>query len=53
VKITAVYNNSASNQANPDPTKIVKWGSQTVDEMMLGYLEYFLPVPDAAEVAAK
>jgi Ca2+-binding EF-hand superfamily protein len=53
VKITAVYNNSAGNQANPDPTKIVKWGSQTVDEMMLGYLEYFLPVPDAAEVAAK
>jgi hypothetical protein len=53
VKITAVYNNSASNQANPDPTKLVKWGSQTVDEMMIGYLEYFLPVSDAAEVAAK
>lgn len=49
--ITAVYNNSASNQANPDPSKLVKWGSQTVDEMMLGYLEYFIPV--AAKVAAK
>jgi hypothetical protein len=44
VKITAVYDNSAGNQANPDPTKLVKWGSQTVDEMMIGYLEYFLPV---------
>jgi Ca2+-binding EF-hand superfamily protein/mono/diheme cytochrome c family protein len=44
IKITAIYNNSASNKANPDPTKLVKWGSQTVDEMMLGYLEYFLPV---------
>jgi len=53
LKITAVYNNSTSNQANPDPTKLVKWGSQTVDEMMLGYLEYFLPVQDAAGVAAK
>ena len=43
-KITAIYNNSASNQANPDPGKLVKWGSQTVDEMMLGYLEYFVPL---------
>ena len=49
--ITAVYDNSAENKANPDPTKLVKWGSQTVDEMMLGYFEYFLPV--AAKVAVK
>ena len=42
--ITAVYDNSAENKANPDPTKLVKWGSQTVDEMMLGYFEYFLPL---------
>ncbi|PAW68096.1 MAG: hypothetical protein B9S38_11645 [Verrucomicrobiia bacterium Tous-C4TDCM] len=53
IKITAVFNNSTSNRANPDPTKLVKWGSQTVDEMMLGYLEYFLPVPDSPAVAAK
>lgn len=44
VKVTAVYDNSAGNKANPDPTKLVKWGSQTVDEMMIGYLEYSLPV---------
>jgi mono/diheme cytochrome c family protein len=44
LKITAVYDNSAENKANPDPTKLVKWGSQTVDEMMLGYFEYFLPL---------
>lgn len=50
-KITAVYNNSAGNQANPDPTKQVKWGPQTVDEMMLGYLEYFTPL--GAELTAK
>jgi Ca2+-binding EF-hand superfamily protein/mono/diheme cytochrome c family protein len=53
MKITAIFNNSASNRANPDPTKLVKWGSQTVDEMMLGYVEYFLPVAAAAKVAAK
>jgi mono/diheme cytochrome c family protein len=47
MKITAIFNNSASNRANPDPTKLVKWGSQTVDEMMLGYLEYFLPVAES------
>jgi len=49
--ITAVYDNSAENKANPDPTKLVKWGSQTVDEMMIGYFEYFLPV--SGSVAAR
>lgn len=44
VKITAVFNNSASNKANPDPSKLVRWGQQTYDEMMLGYVEYFTPV---------
>ena len=53
LKITAVYDNSAENKANPDPTKLVKWGSQTVDEMMLGYIEYFTPMPDTKVAAAK
>jgi mono/diheme cytochrome c family protein len=44
IKITAIYNNSSSNKANPDPSKLVKWGSQTVDEMMIGYLEYLVPL---------
>jgi mono/diheme cytochrome c family protein len=52
IKITAIYNNSASNKANPDPTKLVKWGSQTVDEMMIGYIEYFTPLANA-KVAAQ
>jgi hypothetical protein len=43
VKISAVYDNSPANKANPDPSKLVKWGSQTVEEMMIGYLEYFVP----------
>jgi mono/diheme cytochrome c family protein len=49
--ITAVYDNSTENKANPDPTKLVKWGSQTVDEMMLGYFEYFVPL--SAKVAVR
>jgi hypothetical protein len=40
---TAWYDNSARNPANPDPGKLVRWGPQTFDEMMLGYVEYFLP----------
>jgi hypothetical protein len=46
VKITAVYDNSSGNPANPDPNKNVRWGEQTVDEMMLGYVEFFLPNPE-------
>lgn len=44
MKITAIFDNSTGNKANPDPTKLVKWGSQTVDEMMIGYVEYFRPL---------
>jgi Ca2+-binding EF-hand superfamily protein/mono/diheme cytochrome c family protein len=50
--ITAAYDNSAENKANPDPSKLVKWGSQTVDEMMLGYFEYFVPL-SGTKVAMK
>ena len=39
---TAWYDNSDKNPANPDPTKAVKWGQQTTDEMHLGYVEYYL-----------
>ena len=31
VKVTGVFDNSTGNQANPDPTKTVRWGDQTVD----------------------
>jgi hypothetical protein len=52
IKVTAVYNNSESNAANPDPGKRVKWGPQTIDEMMIGYVEYFVPLSES-KVAAK
>jgi peroxiredoxin len=32
------FDNSEDNLANPDPTKEVRWGDQTWDEMMLGSL---------------
>jgi hypothetical protein len=40
---TGWYDNSAGNPANPDPAATVKWGPQTFDEMMLGYVEYYIP----------
>ena len=43
IRVLAVYDNSADNPANPDPTKTVKWGQQTYDEMLVGYVEYYRP----------
>jgi hypothetical protein len=43
VQFTAWYDNSRGNPANPDPTKEVRWGQQTFDEMHLGYVEYIVP----------
>jgi len=40
---TCWFDNSEKNPANPDPTKLVKWGPQTEDEMHLGYVEYIVP----------
>jgi hypothetical protein len=40
IRCTATYDNSANNKANPDPTKAVKWGDQTWEEMMIGFVAY-------------
>jgi thiol-disulfide isomerase/thioredoxin len=41
VILTAVYDNSADNPANPDPSRTVRWGDQTDEEMMIGYVETY------------
>ena len=38
----AVFDNSTANPANPDPAARVRWGQQTTDEMLIGYIEYEL-----------
>ncbi|HEY6168814.1 MAG TPA: redoxin family protein [Verrucomicrobiae bacterium] len=48
LKITAVYDNSAGNPANPDPSATVRWGQQTFNEMMIGYVEYYTRADEAA-----
>ncbi len=53
VKITAVYDNSAGNPANPDPTKTVRWGDQTWDEMMIGYIEHYRPLTASPQTSAR
>lgn len=52
VRITATFDNSTGNPANPDPTKTVRWGQQTYEEMMIGYVEHFTPYT-AGKVAQK
>jgi peroxiredoxin len=42
IRAVAHYDNSAANPANPDPNKTVRWGIQTEDEMMIGYIEYHM-----------
>ena len=37
LKVVAHFDNSTFNSFNPDPANAVKWGDQTVDEMMQGF----------------
>jgi len=39
IECTAHFDNSASNPLNPDPSKTVRFGPQSWDEMMIGYFE--------------
>ena len=41
IHVTAHYDNSAANPFNPDPTRTVRWGDQTFNEMLIGYVEWY------------
>lgn len=43
MRVTAWFDNSADNPANPDPNAEVYFGEQTWDEMMIGYFEWWRP----------
>ncbi len=49
----AHFDNSAENPANPDPTRMVRWGEQTSDEMMVGYLDFSQDVFQERRTLAK
>ena len=42
IECVAHFDNSPRNKSNPDPAKVVRWGPQTWDEMMIGFIEYTL-----------
>ncbi|HEY3899984.1 MAG TPA: hypothetical protein VGM54_15355 [Chthoniobacter sp.] len=37
---SGAFDNSDKNPSNPDPTKTVRWGQQSWDEMFIGYVGY-------------
>ena len=43
LRAVAWYDNSRNNPHNPDPSKLVKWGDQTSDEMMVGFFDVAIP----------
>lgn len=38
------FDNSAANPNNPDPTRPVRWGEQTFEEMFVGYIDTVVPL---------
>jgi Copper type II ascorbate-dependent monooxygenase, C-terminal domain len=47
--VTAHFDNSDKNKYNPDATKAVRWGDPTYEEMMIGWIEYFVDPRSKAE----
>ena len=50
IRCFAHYDNSTENLANPNPKRIVTWGEQTWDEMLMGFMD--TTEPDAAVQAS-
>ena len=41
IRCTGWFDNSPTNPVNPDPKARVRWGQQTWDEMMIGFVDYY------------
>jgi len=52
ILIRGAFDNSRSNPTNPDPSKEVRYGPQSSDEMFIGYLLYTVPRRSAANLTA-
>lgn len=49
---TATFDNSSANPNNPDPTQVVRWGQQSWEEMMIGFMTGVRPpAPVTAEAS--
>jgi mono/diheme cytochrome c family protein len=49
--VTGVFDNSTKNKLNPDPTKTIRFGEPTYDEMLVGFFDVARPKPAARPVA--
>ncbi len=49
IEVVAHYDNSTRNALNPDPTKAVRFGEQTWDEMMNGFFDYTVAAPKSGD----
>jgi mono/diheme cytochrome c family protein len=45
LKVVGHFDNSTANAANPDPTKAIIWGPESVDEMLIGIID-LVKIPD-------
>ncbi|WP_161604282.1 redoxin domain-containing protein [Roseiconus nitratireducens] len=52
-RTTAHYDNSDFNLANPNPDEEVTWGEQSWDEMMIGFYDHGVTVPEARRLLAE
>lgn len=46
----AHFDNSARNKYNPDPTQEVRWGDQTWEEMLIGWVSFLVDEASASSV---
>ncbi len=53
IDCVAHFDNSPNNKYNPDPTKEVRWGDQTWEEMMIGWFTYTTPNAPAMTTTAQ
>ena len=40
IAVTTLFDNSPENKYNPDPTRAVRWGEPTYDEMLAAFIDY-------------
>lgn len=53
IDCVAHYDNSPNNKWNPDPTKEVRWGDQTWEEMMIGWFNYTVDAQPVSDQLSK
>jgi hypothetical protein len=53
LRVTAHFDNSTANKANPNPNETVRWGDQTWEEMMIGFMTYTVESAAASTTARR